>query len=226
MKILITAGPTWIKIDDVRVITTVFSGNTGIFLARNFKEKGHAITLIVNSPCMDREELRGVKVIPFKYFEDFKKKVTNEVKTNCYDAIIHSAAVADYKLNRAFKGKVPSGKKFLSLKLVPAEKIIKIIRSFQNQAVLVQFKLEIKRKGLLKKAFESLKKNKSNFVVANALEDLRLGYKSFLMDKNNNIISINSKKSLFDNLEKIVKSPRLTEKAVKFSSKILQRSAG
>ena len=38
MKVLITAGPTWIKVDDVRVITTIFSGNTGIFLAKNFKK--------------------------------------------------------------------------------------------------------------------------------------------------------------------------------------------
>jgi phosphopantothenoylcysteine synthetase/decarboxylase len=155
---------------------------------------------------MDREELRGIKVIPFKYFEDFKKRITAELRAGRFDAIIHSAAVADYKLSRVFKGKLSSGKKSVTLKLAPTEKIIKIIRSFQKQAVLVQFKLEIKRKGLLKKAFESLKKNKSNFVVANALEDLKLGYKSFLIDKDNKIMTINSKKSLFDNLFEVVKS--------------------
>ncbi|MFA6282141.1 MAG: phosphopantothenoylcysteine decarboxylase [Candidatus Omnitrophota bacterium] len=204
MKILITAGATWIKIDDVRVITTIFSGNTGIYLARNFKKEGHVVTLVVNSPCLNRKELKGIKVIPFKYFEDFKKRITDEVKANRYDAIIHSAAVADYKLGKVFKGKVPSGKKSLALKLVPAEKIIKTIRSFQSLAILVQFKLEIKRKGLIREAFKSLKANKSNFVVANALEDLRLGYKSFIVDTDKNVIMINSKKSLFDNLEKVI----------------------
>ncbi len=206
MKILITAGPTWIKVDDVRVITTIFSGKTGIYLARNFKQKGNSVALIINSPSLDRAQLRGVKVIPFKYFEEFKEKVTKEVKTNRYDVIIHSAAVADYKLSKVFKGKFPSGKKTVTLKFAPAEKIIKIIRRFQKQAVLIQFKLEIKRKGLLKKAYQSLKGNKSDFVVANALEDLRLGYKSFLIDKNNNIITLNSKESLFSNLEKITKA--------------------
>lgn len=204
MRILITAGSTWIKIDDVRVITTVFSGNTGIFLARNFKNKGYSVTLLVNSPFLDKAKLNGIKVIPFKYFEDFKKRITDEVKVNRYDAIIHSAAVADYKLGKVFKGKISSGKKSLTLKLVPAEKIIKVIRSFQKQAILVQFKLEIERQGLLKKAFKSLNANKSNFVVANALEDLKLGYKSFLIDTDKNIITINSKKSLFDNLEKVI----------------------
>ena len=205
-KIFITAGPTWIKIDDVRVITTIFSGNTGIFLAKNFRDKKYDVTLLVNSPHLNKKELTGIRVIPFRYFEDFKQRIKKELKINQYNAVIHSAAVADYKLGKIFNGKVPSGKKSLTLKLIPAEKIIKTIRSFQKQAVLVQFKLEIKRKGLLKEAFKSLKVNKSNFVVANALEDLKLGYKSFLMDTDKNIITINSKKSLFDNLEKVVRS--------------------
>jgi phosphopantothenoylcysteine decarboxylase/phosphopantothenate--cysteine ligase len=206
MKILITAGPTWIKIDDVRIITTIFSGNTGIFLAKNFKNKGYSVTLLANSPYLNKADLKGIKVIPFKYFEDFKRRITDEVTANRYDAIIHSAAVADYKSGKIFKGKIPSGKKSLTIKLVPAERIIKIIRSFQKQAILIQFKLEIKRKGLLKKAFESLKSNKSNFVVANALEDLKLGYKSFLIDKDSKIVTINSKKSLFGSLFEVVKT--------------------
>jgi len=202
-KILITAGPTWIKIDDVRVITTIFRGNTGIFLAKNFKKKDSQVTLLVNSPYLHKTELKGIKIIPFKYFEDFKEKITRELKHNCYDTIIHSAAVSDYKLGKAFKGKIASGKKSLILKLTPAEKIIKTIRRFQKNATLIQFKLEIKRKGLIRKAFKSLKENKSDFVIANAFEDLKFGYKSFMIDKNGNTLVINSKNALFEKLENI-----------------------
>jgi phosphopantothenoylcysteine synthetase/decarboxylase len=202
-RILITAGPTWIKVDSVRVITTIFSGNTGIFLARNFRKHGFRVTLIINSPYPDKAQLNGVKVIPFKYFEDFKEKITRELKSNCYDTIIHSAAVSDYRLVKAFKGKIASGKKSLVLKLTPAEKIIKIIRKLQRNANLIQFKLEIKRKGLIREALKSLKQNKSNFVIANALEDLKSGYKSFMIDKNGNTLVINSKKALFERLKNI-----------------------
>ncbi|MFA5008951.1 MAG: phosphopantothenoylcysteine decarboxylase [Candidatus Omnitrophota bacterium] len=202
-RILITAGPTWVKIDGVRVITTIFSGNTGIFLARNFRKHGFRVTLIINSTYLDKAQLNGVKVIPFKYFEDFKEKITRELKSNCYDTIIHSAAVSDYGLKKAFKGKIASGKKSLILKLTPAEKIIKIIRKLQRNANLIQFKLEIKRKGLIKKALKSLKENKSDFVIANALDDLKLGYKSFMIDKNGNTLVINSKKALFERLKNI-----------------------
>jgi len=187
----------------VRVITTIFSGNTGIFLARNFKKHGFRVTLIINSPYLDKAQLNGVKVIPFKYFEDFKEKITKELKTGCYDTIIHSAAVSDYKLANVFKGKIASGKKSLILKLTPAEKIIKIMRKLQKNATLIQFKLEIKRKELAAKAFKSLKENKSDFVVANAFEDLKFRYKSFMIDKVNNITPINSKNALFEKLESI-----------------------
>ncbi|MDD4183748.1 MAG: phosphopantothenoylcysteine decarboxylase [Candidatus Omnitrophica bacterium] len=204
-RILITAGPTWVKIDAVRVITTIFSGNTGIFLARNFRKHGFKVTLFINSQHLNKTELNGVRIIPFKYFEDFKEKITRELKTGCYDTIIHSAAVSDYRLVKVFKGKIASGKKSLILKLAPAEKIIKIMRKLQKNATLIQFKLEIKRKSLVKKAFQSLKENKSDFVIANAFDDLKLGYKSFMIDKNSNIITINSKNVLFEKLENIVK---------------------
>lgn len=204
-KILITAGSTWIKVDSIRVVTAIFSGNTGIFLARNFRKHGFKVTLVVNSLHLSKRELNGIKVIPFRYFEDFRRKLTKELKAGYYDTIIHSAAVSDYRLSKAFKGKIASGKKSLILKLIPAEKIIKTIRKLQKNANLIQFKLEIKRKGLIKEALKSLKQNKSDFVVANALEDLKLGYKSFMIDKNGNIIVINSKNALFGRLEDIAK---------------------
>ncbi len=202
-KILITAGPTWIKVDDVRVITTIFSGNTGIFLARNFKKHGASVTLIINSPHLNTEKLSGIKIIPFRYFEEFKDKITKELKGSRYDTIIHSAAVSDYKLNRVLGGKIASGKKSLTLKLTPAEKIIKIIRRLQRNATLIQFKLEVKRKNLPKEALKSLRENRSDFVVANALEDLRVKYKSFILDKRKNVTAINSKMNLFKKLKDI-----------------------
>jgi phosphopantothenoylcysteine decarboxylase/phosphopantothenate--cysteine ligase len=202
MKILITAGPTWVKIDEVRILTSIFTGRTGIYLAKEFKKKGHSVTLFLNPHLIGK--IKGVQVIPFKYFEDFKEKITKELKRNDYDVIIHSAAVSDYKLKKTFEGKIPSGKKELTLKLIPTEKVIKIMRKLAKDAVIIQFKLEIKRKDLLGKAYRSLKENKTDFVVANALEDLRLGYKAFIMDKENHTVVLNSQKSLFNNLHKII----------------------
>ncbi|UCD15411.1 MAG: hypothetical protein JSV34_06775, partial [Candidatus Omnitrophota bacterium] len=187
MKVLITAGPTWVKIDEVRVLTNIFTGRSGIFLGKEFKKKNCSVTLLINSSHSDK--IKGIKVIPFKYFDDFKKKVISQLKDKEYDAIIHSAAVSDYKLKTVFKGKVASSKKELTLKLVPAEKVIKQMRALAKKAVFVQFKLEVRRKGLIDKAYRSLRENRSDFVVANALEDLKGGYKAFIIDKHKEVIT-------------------------------------
>ncbi|MEI8348806.1 MAG: phosphopantothenoylcysteine decarboxylase [Candidatus Omnitrophota bacterium] len=193
MNILITAGPTWVKIDEVRILTSIFTGKTGMYIARAFHQKGHRVTLLGN---LRREMDRGVRVIPFTYFEDFKKKICRELMQGRYDVIIHSAAVSDYILRKPFSGKIPSGKIGLEVSLKPAEKIIRLIRRLTKKAIIIQFKLEIKRKGLLDKAYKSLVENKSDFVVANALEDLRRGYQAFILDKNRKMIRVSSKKML------------------------------
>lgn len=203
MKILITAGPTWAKIDDVRVITNIFTGRSGIFLGKEFRKKKCAVTLLINSP--DADILRGIKIIPFKYYDDFRERVVRLLKSDRYDAIIHTAAVSDYKLRSVFKGKISSSRKKLILELVPAGKVIKRIRGLAKKSVLIQFKLETKRKGLIDKAYTSLKENKSDFVVANALEDLRHKYKAFVIDKSRHIITVNSKKELFIRLYELIK---------------------
>ncbi len=204
MKILITAGSTWVKIDRIRILTNRFTGKTGLFIAKSLKQKGHSVTLLVNNHCLGK--IQGLKVISFRYFDELKEKLTKLLKSNCYDAIVHMAAVSDYKLNKSYKGKVASGKKALSLRLVPTQKLIKKIKPLAKSSLLIQFKLEPKPKGIIDKAYQSLKEYKSDFVIANALEDLRLGYKGFLVDKEKSIKPINSKASLAAVLDKIIRS--------------------
>ena len=209
MKILITAGPTWVKIDEVRILTTIFTGNTGVYCAQQLAKRGAQVTLLINPHCYGisrKARVSGIKIVPFHYFEEFKARVAKELRKTRYDAIIHSAAVSDYTLVRAFAGKIPSGKSALTLRLKPALKLITLIRSLAPDSLLVQFKLEIKRSGLIEKAYKSLKGNTSDFVVANALVDLKTSYKAFLLDKNKHCITLNSKAALCDTLYRIILS--------------------
>ncbi len=203
-KILITAGATWVKIDAVRILTNRFSGKTGLYLAKGLKKKGHAVTLLINPHCLGRAE--GLKAVYYRYFEEFKGKIIKILNGRQYDAIIHMAAVSDYRLKSAAKGKIPSGRKKLTLKLRPAQKLIKTIRRLAPNARLIQFKLEAKRSGIADKAYQSLKENKSDFVVANALEDLRLGYKAVLVDRHKKLFSIDTQKVLVNVLDEVIRS--------------------
>lgn len=204
MKILITAGATWAKLDDVRILTNKFTGRTGLYLAQGLKNKGHSVTLIVNPHCLG--SIKGVRAIYYHYFEEFKKAVETALRKNSYDVIIHSAAVNDYKPVKVYGGKIPSGKKILTVKLAPAEKIIKKIRVLAVNALLVQFKMEKKRKGLIEAAYKSLRENRSDYVIANALQDLSRKYKSFLIDKDKYAVELGSKRGVLIILDKIIRS--------------------
>lgn len=200
-KILITAGATWIKLDQVRILTNRFTGRGGLYLAKGLKAKGHQVTLIANSHCFEKP--KGIRFLDYRYFDQFDKQVRGALKAANYDLIIHMAAVSDYKLNKTLPGKTPSGRKSINLRLVPAKKIIKTIRSLAKKSLLVQFKLEATRKGLIDKAYQSLKENKSDFVVANALEDLG-NYRAWLIDRRKKVIELESKKALADTLAAII----------------------
>jgi len=211
MRVLVTAGSTWSKVDDVRILTNRFTGKTGLHLAQGLKKKGHSVTLLVNPHCLGEAiplgvgKIKGLKVISYRYFDEFKSEVSKAIKKQRYDAIVHNAAVSDYKLKRHFKGKISSGKS-VSLRLIPTEKIIKRIRNLAPKSLLIQFKLEPKRRGIINKAYKSLRENKSDFVIANALEDLQAGYKGFLINRGKKVISFESRNSLLAALDKIIRS--------------------
>jgi len=202
MKILITAGATWVKVDEARILTNRFTGKTGLFLARELKNKGHKVTLLINPHCTGK--ISGVKAVYYRYLDEFVRAVDKALEKERFDMIIHTAAVSDYKLKSVFKGKIPSNKKELVLKLIPSQKVIKRIRRMAKKSLIVQFKLEAKTRLLCQKAYKSLKSNKSDYVVANSLEDLKSGYKAFLIDKDRNITPVRSRKALSSALSRIV----------------------
>ena len=204
MKILVTAGSTWIKIDQIRILTNRFTGKTGLFVAEGLRKKGHSITLLINNYCLGK--IKGLNVVAFRYFDDLERKLIELIKYNDYDAIVHMAAVSDYKVKKIHKGKIPSGKRSLSLQLVPTEKLVKKIRLQAKDLLIIQFKLEPRRRGIIDDAYLSLKENNSDFVVANALEDLGLGYKGFLIDKEKRIKPVNSRTALVTALDKAIRS--------------------
>jgi len=174
-KILITAGSTWVKIDEVRVLTNRFTGRTGLELARALQKAGFAVTVLVNPHCVSRERT-GLKTVPFYYYDEFKTAIEKLLKKEKFDAIIHTAAVSDYYLPRPGKNKIASGKKELVLRLKPTAKIVQLARKLAPGAVSIQFKLEKNLKGLIDKAYASLRSNNSDYVVANALEDITQKY--------------------------------------------------
>jgi len=176
-KILITAGPTWVRLDDVRVITNVFSGKTGVGMAESFARKGHRVTLLLGPGGATAKKTKGLTVIPFVYFEELRALLKTEIAKG-YDVFIPTAAVADYLPRTKFCGKMKSGQKDLTLSFKPAPKLVKEVRKADPNISIIQFKLEsgTTRDALFSSAHASMLRTASDLCVANLLQELPVRY--------------------------------------------------
>ena len=181
MRILVTAGSTHVPIDQVRVISNVFRGKTGLEIANVASQRpfGHDVTLLTSG---DASKARGVRNLIYRTYDDLAKAMENEIRLNPYDAVIHSAAVSDYRvasirnanqdpINAA--SKIGSNHDRLLLELVPTEKLIDKIRTpWGFTGTLVKFKLQVNMsdQDLLKIARQSMHASSADFIVANCLE--------------------------------------------------------
>jgi len=181
-RILITAGPTWVAIDKVRVISNTATGQTGILLAQNLQKLGAKVTLLlgpVESCCLNKR----IRLIRFKFFEELKEKLLRELRKGGYHAVIHSAAVSDYGPKSFYGKKVKSGNKCWRLSLVPLPKLIDLIKKSDSSVVLAGFKFQpqARKNALLQEAGKLMRRCRADLVVANTTRGLR--YIAYIMQK-------------------------------------------
>jgi len=182
-SILITAGPTWVAIDSVRVISNIATGETGILLAQRLQRRGAKITLLLGATghCTLSKKIH---LIRFRYFGDLKNKIADELERKKYDILIHSAAVSDYRPKRACKDKIKSGIKSLKINLVPTPKIINLIKKINRSLVVVGFKFEpsAAQNMLLGEAKKLIEQAQLDLAVANTVDKQR--YKAYIISRN------------------------------------------
>lgn len=202
-KILITAGPTWVPIDDVRVISNVSSGELGCLLAREAVSLGMETDVFLG-PVTYPGAVKAGKIVRFRYFDELLKLVSETLSRKSYDVILHAAAVSDY-LMKPVDGKISSRQEALILRLAPAPKIVEMIRRLNPQALLVMFKLEDKVSDavLLKRALEAKKRAQADLVVANKFQNGK--YRGFILGSKDVLAKTESKKALTKALFRILK---------------------
>ncbi|MDI6605541.1 MAG: phosphopantothenoylcysteine decarboxylase [Candidatus Omnitrophota bacterium] len=200
-KVLITSGPTWVPIDDVRVISNIATGETGILLADSLQRLGAKVTLLLG-PVESSAASGKIKLIRFRFFEELKNKIIRELRLGKYDLVIHNAAVADFKAQRTAKGKLDSGKSYL-LKLKPLPKITLLIRRYAPGAKIIIFKLEsgVCDNILIQRAGRALINAAADFIVANRITP----YRAFIMDRKGCIAKATSKGELVRRLLRSIK---------------------
>lgn len=182
-KILVTCGPTWVPIDGVRVVSNVSSGALGQRIALDCARSGAKVTLL-EGPVTVPFSSRSMRILKFHFFDELQKLLKQELRRDV-DAVIHAAAVADYKLKRPVRHKLSSGKKTLTLEFIPTPKLIRTIKKLKPKTFLVGFKLEsVISKQKTKELFREAD---CDVVVVNQLT--AGGYQGFILDKRNIVLA-------------------------------------
>ncbi len=186
-KVLITGGPTWVPIDGMRVIGNLSTGEMAQRLASGLAAKGAQVVLL-EGPVRNKLVSKKVKTISFTFFDELKSGLNNELKKG-YDAVIHAAAVSDYRLKKPLRNKIASSLDSLKLELVPTEKLILSIKKAAPESLLVGFKLETKmdKAAALRETQKLFKEADCDLVVANCLN--MNGYKGYLIGKEKKILA-------------------------------------
>lgn len=210
-KILITAGPTWVPIDKVRVISNCSSGATGLAIAEAALKAGADVTLLLGPVhCEVPGQFAGsprLKILRFKYFDELRKSLLRQIKRRSFDVCIHAAAVSDYRPARPLSGKIRSGRKKLSIVLRPTPKMLHDIRRYAPSAFLVMFKLETgsSKRKLIDAAYAHMIRSEAGIVVANAVEDITgTRHRAYIIDREKTAVEVSNNKGLAATLLRLV----------------------
>lgn len=173
-KIVITAGPTYEKIDPVRFIGNYSSGKMGFALAEACAQQGAEVTLIAGPVSLTTTHPNIQRIDVESAEEMYQAAMTAFPKA---DAGILCAAVADYrpeiqadeKIKRESKGE-------MMLHLVPNKDIAASLGAIKREGqVLVGFALETNNEAT--NAESKLKRKNLDFIVLNSLRDAGAGFR-------------------------------------------------
>ncbi len=187
-RVLITAGPTYEKIDPVRFIGNYSSGKMGFALAEECARRGMQVTLIAGPVSLECSS--PIKRIDVESCEEMYNAAIEEFPN--VDAAILCAAVADYRPAEVADTKIKRhDDEDLTLRLLPNKDIAAELgrRKQQNQR-LIGFALETNDEEI--NAQKKLAKKNFDFIVLNSTRNEGTTFRSD--DNQISIISDNGKK--------------------------------
>ena len=187
-RILITAGPTYEKIDPVRFIGNYSSGKMGFALAEECARRGMQVTLIAGPVSLECSS--PINRIDVESCEEMYNAAIEEFPN--VDAAILCAAVADYRPAEVADTKIKRhDDEDLTLRLLPNKDIAAELgrRKQQNQR-LIGFALETNDEEI--NAQKKLAKKNFDFIVLNSTRNEGTTFRSD--DNQISIISDNGKK--------------------------------
>lgn len=166
-RILITAGPTYEKIDPVRFIGNYSSGKMGFALAEECARRGAEVTIIAG-PVSVQSKMTNVRRIDVESCHDMYDAATELFPQT--DAAILCAAVADFRPAEVAEQKIKRVGQTMDIHLVPNPDIAASLGQMKKEnQVLVGFALETNDEE--QNAQHKLEKKNLDFIVLNSLRN-------------------------------------------------------
>jgi phosphopantothenate---cysteine ligase (CTP) len=180
MRCVVTAGPTFEPLDQVRRLTNFSTGRLGCRLAGYLAAHGFKVTLLLGEQAVCSPEPGLETVIRFSTTTDLERRL-RELGEAGSDAVFHAAAVSDFRFGKIWtrrddaqmaeidSGKLSTRQGTLLAELVPTQKIIPGLRDWFPRATLVGWKFEVEgdREDVLQIARRQIAECRTDACVAN-----------------------------------------------------------
>lgn len=177
MKVIVTAGPSYEPIDEVRRLTNFSTGELGVLLANQLAKEGFDVLCLRGVGATYAGALENCRHQPFTTNDDLFDQFTELSRAQDIGAVFHAAALCDFKVKRVegSKGqpidslKIDSRAGALTLHLEPAKKVIGELRRLFPRAIIVGWKYELtgNRSDALAKAWRQIESNRTDVCVLN-----------------------------------------------------------
>jgi len=155
MNSVVTAGPTYEKLDNVRRLTNFSTGRLGSELAEFLAGRGHRVRLLLGEQATYRAEHARLSPEVFTTTADLRDRL-KRISRERVDAVFHVAAVSDFTFGQVWvraksdqeltpvkEGKISTRQGTLLAELLPTPKIIANLREWYPNSVLVGWKYEV-----------------------------------------------------------------------------------
>lgn len=169
---LVTAGPTYERLDPVRFIGNFSSGKMGVAIAEALADKGAQVTLVLG-PSHLQVYTAGIKVVRVESAQQMYDACM-QAFTGA-DVAVLAAAVADYRPQEVAGEKIKKQGETLELKLERNKDILATLGGIKKPGqTLVGFALETTNEEA--HAREKLEKKNADMIVLNTLRDEGAGF--------------------------------------------------
>ncbi len=162
-RVLVTAGGTQEAIDPVRFISNHSSGKTGYAIAEAARDRG-ADVILVTTPTSLRIPA-GMHIARVRTAQDMLSTITERYPD--LDALIMTAAVADFRVESPSDQKMKRGEHALDLHLVPNPDLLAVTASLSSGPRPIRAGFAAETQDLVEHAKEKLARKSLDLIVAN-----------------------------------------------------------